>query len=81
MNLATGQWPVARKIGARRYIECSAKKDPQSCHAVFEAAVREALKKKEAVREVLKKKSVKSSSAPPCFSCFNKDSSQQDDQR
>ena len=62
---------LARKIGARRYIECSAKKDPQSCHNVFEAAVRVALQER----------SAKSLSAVPSFSCFRKVSSQQDDQR
>ena len=62
---------LARKIGARRYIECSAKNDKQSCHNVFEAAVRAALKER----------SAKSPSAVPSFSCFRKVSSQQDDQR
>ena len=61
---------LAKKIGAKRYMECSAKKDPQSCRAIFEAAVREALKK-----------NVTSPPTALSFSCFKTVSSQLDDQR
>ena len=61
---------LAKRIGARRYVECSAKTDPQSCHNVFETAVREAL---------VKKKSVKSPALS--LSCFKTESPQLDDER
>lgn len=62
---------LAKKIGARRYVVCSAKKDLQSVHNLFEVAVKEALRKKP----------IQSSSAAFSFSCFRQESTQQDDQR
>ena len=62
---------LAKKIGARRYMECSAKKDMQSCHEVFEAAVREALKEEAPT----------STSSVLQFSCFKAEHSRVDDER
>ena len=63
---------LAKRIGARRYMECSALKDIQSCHNIFEAAVREALVKKEPVKSPLTALS---------FFCFKTESSLLDDER
>jgi Rho family protein len=46
---------VAREIGARRYLECSAKQGT-GVREVFDAAVRESLKKSTVIRAIKKSK-------------------------
>ena len=63
---------LSKRIGARRYLECSAKTDLQSCQNAFEAAVKEALKKEESTQDT-------SRSFP--FLCFKGNFSESDDQQ